>query len=141
MKKAFIYIILLLSATVSCSDGNDGADICGRWQLRQSVYPARTVTTDSVFYSFDSGVFLLQTLLPYNHESEQSFGRYAITGDSIIMTVPEPYLGQAKANRHYDWHTAERRFAVRTLTGSTLELSVNASRTGADTIYVFRKYN
>ena len=141
MKKAAIYAILLQLMTISCSDNSSAATIRGRWQLRETIYPARTATTDSVFYSFDSGVLQLQTLLPRNHESERSYGQYRIEGDSIIMTIPDTYFGQAAANEHYDWQTNERRFAIRTLTNTKLELSVNSTRTGADTIYTFRKYH
>lgn len=139
MKRAIIYAVILQLITISCSDSEE-TNITGRWQLRETIYPARTATTDSVFYSFDSGVFQLQTLLPRNHESERSFGQYKIEKDSIIMTIPEQYFGQAEANKYYDWHTNERRFALRTLTSEKLELSVNAARTGIDTIYIFRKY-
>lgn len=139
MKKAIIYALLLQAVAISCSD-SESTSIKGRWQLRETIYPTYTSVTDSVFYSFDSGVFQLQTLLPANHTAEQSFGQYTIVGDSIIMAIPEPYFATASANKYYDWHTAERRFAMRTLTATTLELSVNSTRTGADTIYTFRKY-
>lgn len=141
MKKAFIYALFIVFAATSCSGDDDAsANLRGRWQLRETIYPAYTATTDSVFYSFDGGVFQLQTLKPAGHESQQSFGQYTVNGDSIIMTVPEPYFGEASKSKHYDWHTEERRFAIRQLTRSRLELSVNSTRTGADTIYTFRKY-
>ncbi|MBR3609089.1 MAG: lipocalin-like domain-containing protein [Bacteroidales bacterium] len=107
----------------------------GRWQTTTIESPQHFLETDSLFWSFDSGVCEIQTLRnSYPHYAEQIFANYLLYGDSIKISVPENYKNLAKRNRYLDWKTSERKFAIRELTTKSLKLSVN------DTIYSFRKY-
>ena len=129
------YIILLIVVTfISCSKDND-AKLEGRWQTTSIVSAVHSLYTDSLFWSFDSGVCEMQTLQASNpHYAEQIYANYLIKGDSIKISIPDKYYYLANKNRYLDWNTPERKFAIRELTQKTLKLSVN------DTIYSFRKY-
>lgn len=128
------YLIVLLVFFLSCTKDND-AKLEGRWQTTIIESPQHILETDSLFWSFDSGVCEIQTLRnSYPHYAEQIFANYILYSDSIKISVPEKYINIAKRNRYLDWKTAERKFAIRELSSKSLTLSVN------DTIYSFRKY-
>ncbi|MBE6299556.1 MAG: hypothetical protein E7083_04370 [Bacteroidales bacterium] len=133
IKISNILIIVLLLLT-SCSNDRD-TKLEGRWQATTIESPQHFLETDSLFWSFDSGVCEIQTLRNfYPHYAEQIFANYLLNSDSIKISVPEKYINIAKRNRYLDWKTQERKFAIRELTSKSLKLSVN------DTIYSFRKY-
>ena len=135
MRNLINITFLLLSITLfSCSKDND-AKLEGRWQTTSIVSAAHSLYTDSLFWSFDSGVCEMQTLQASNpHYAEQIYANYLIKGDSIKISIPDKYYYLANKNRYLDWNTPERKFAIRELTQKSLKLSVN------DTIYSFRKY-
>ncbi|MEG1574872.1 MAG: lipocalin-like domain-containing protein [Bacteroidales bacterium] len=136
MKKrlSIFAVLIILIGFASCSKSDD-TKITGRWQLQSALYPTHETITDSVFYSFDRGIFALQTLQSGNLYAESTVGEYSLQGDSIIMKVAPSYTERARNSIYYDWKTAERRFALRTLTDKTLVFSVK------DTVYTFRKYH
>lgn len=124
-----LFIILL----PSCKDNEDL--IRGKWQLRHIDMPNSTqISTDSVFYSFQLNIFLLQTLSDSDFEAIKTHGTYHITTDSIFMTVTPSYLESALKSNYYGWHTANKNFAIRKLNHSDLIISCN------DTVYTFRKF-
>lgn len=129
------YIILLIVVTfISCSKDNE-AKLEGRWQTISIVSAVHSVYTDSLFWSFDSGVCEIQTLQTSTpHYAEQIYANYLIEKDSIKISIPDKYFYLANKNRYLGWNTPERKFAIRELTNKSLKLSVN------DTIYSFRKY-
>jgi hypothetical protein len=129
------HIVILFSILfLSCSKDND-AKLEGRWQVTTIESPRHFVETDSLFWSFDSGVCEIQTLQASTpHYAEQIFANYLIEEDSIKISIPDKYYYLANKNKYLDWNTAERKFAIRELTPKSLKLSVN------DTIYSFRKY-
>lgn len=126
-------VLLIIIGFSSCSKDNS-AKITGRWQFQSAQYPTYEVMTDSVFYSFDKGVFELQTLRRGSLYAEATIGEYYLEGDSIVMTVAPSYMNIAINNEYYDWKTPQRRFAIRSLDRKSLTISVN------DTTYTFRKY-
>lgn len=131
----FVAIIAIISLAVcSCADSNDD-NITGRWQYKSALTTTGDILeTDSVFYSFDMGVFQLQMLSTTPHEyAEQLFGTYYISTDSIIMEIPEDYFYTASNNKYYDWFTQQRRFAIKVLTKKELEITDNG------TYYKFNK--
>ena len=133
MKLKYIYSILFL-AFLSCSKDNE-EKIEGRWQTTTIESSRHNLRADSLFWSFDMGVCEFQTLQSSNpHYAEQIYANYRIEGDSVKISIPSKYMHLATQNRYLDWNTAERKFAIRELSSTSLKLSVN------DTIYSFRKY-
>lgn len=133
MKLKYI-ILLIVVAFISCSKDNE-AKLEGRWQVTTIESPRHFVETDSLFWSFDSGVCEIQTLQASSpHYAEQIYANCLIAEDSIKISIPEKFFYLANRNRYLDWNTPERKFAIRELTNKILKLSVN------DTIYSFRKY-
>lgn len=133
MKLRYILFLLLLTF-ISCSK-DDEAKLEGRWQGTTIESPRHSVQSDSLFWSFDSGVCEIQTLQASNsHYAEQIYANYLLEENSIKISVPNKYIDKALQNRFLDWDTPERKFEIRELTSKSLRLSVN------DTIYSFRKY-
>lgn len=133
MKLRYILFLLLL-AFISCSK-DDEAKLEGRWQGTTIESPRHRVQSDSLFWSFDSGVCEIQTLQASTpHYAEQIYANYLLEENSIKISVPNKYFNKASQNRFLDWDTPEREFLIKELTSKSLRLSVN------DTIYSFRKY-
>lgn len=133
MKLRYILFLLLL-AFISCSK-DDEAKLEGRWQGTTIESPRHRVQSDSLFWSFDSGVCEIQTLQASTpHYAEQIYANYLLEENSIKISVPNKYFNKVSQNRFLDWDTLERKFLIKELTSKSLRLSVN------DTIYSFRKY-
>ena len=117
------YIILLIVVTfISCSKDNE-AKLEGRWQTTSIVSAVHSLYTDSLFWSFDSGVCEIQTLQASTpHYAEQIYANYLIEKDSIKISIPDKYYYLANKNKYLDWNTAERKFAIRELTPKSLKL-------------------
>ena len=134
MRVSSIILSFVFLSLISCSKDND-AKLEGRWQATSIVSAVHSLYTDSLFWSFDSGVCKIQTLQASNpHYAQQIYANYLIVEDSIKISIPTQYMDMAKANRYLDWKTSMRKFAIRELTSKSLKLSVN------DTVYSFRKY-
>ncbi|MCP9612869.1 lipocalin-like domain-containing protein [Coprobacter tertius] len=117
---------------LSC-EKDDAQKITGKWQLTLTQMPDKEVTTDSIFYNFDKGVFKLQTIR--TNREEWTVGMYRLDKDSIFMHIPDPsFLEIALSNEYYGWHTEFKNFAIRELSRSRLTLSCH------DTLYIFRKF-
>lgn len=133
MKLRYILFLFLL-VSFSCSK-DDEAKLEGRWQGTTIESPRHSVQSDSLFWSFDSGVCEIQTLQISNlHYAEQIYANYLLEENKIKISVPNKFFDIASQNRFLDWNTPERKFEIRELTSKSLKLSVN------DTIYSFRKY-
>ena len=118
----------------SCGkDIND--ELRGRWQFSYCEYPTGdTFACDSAFYSFDSGVFQLQKLLPGGHEAHRIFGNYVLSGDSLIITDLSIWT-EFYCMPPFDWgRDGSKRFRVGELSRRCLILSCR------DTVYHFRKF-
>lgn len=134
MKLRYILFLSLLVLLLSCSK-DDEAKLEGRWQGITIESPRHSVQSDSLFWSFDSGVCEIQTLQASTpHYAEQIYANYLLEENKIKISVPNKFFDIASQNRFLDWNTPERKFEIRELTSKSLKLSVN------DTIYSFRKY-
>ncbi len=128
------YSIIILLLLISCSKDEE-AKLEGRWQVTAIESPRHNIQTDSLFWSFDSGVCEIQTLQASSpHYAEQIYANYLLEDNLVRISIPNNYLYLATQNRYLDWNTSERKFEIRELTAKSLKLSVN------DTIYSFRKY-
>lgn len=135
VRNYYSIILLLFTIFLSSCSKDEEAKLEGRWQGITIDSPRHAQVSDSLFFSFDSGVCQIQTLKSSSpHFAERIFSNYILKEDSIKISIPNEYFGMAKANRYLDWNTNQRKFAIRELSSKSLKLSVN------DTIYSFRKY-
>lgn len=118
----------------SCGKDTDD-ELRGCWQFRYCEYPTGdTFAYDSAFYSFDSGVFELQKLLPGGHDAYRNFGNYVLAGDSLIITDLFIWT-EFYCMPPFDWGgDGSKRFRVGEVSRRRLVLSCR------DTVYHFRKF-
>ena len=127
------FVFAAIFGLSSCGKDIDD-ELRGRWQFRYCEYPeGDTFACDSAFYSFDSGVFQLQKLLPGGHEAHRIFGNYVLSGDSLIIT--DLSVWNEFFVPPFDWgRDGSKRFRVGEVSRRRLVLSCR------DTVYHFRKF-
>lgn len=93
MRNLFL-LILLVTITVSCRDDRD--EITSKWKLERITRKgntlgeeAETVKVDSIFFNFQTNVFLYQRKLP-NNNFHTRVSYYRLHNDSITITRISP---------------------------------------------------
>lgn len=116
---------------VSCSkDDDDKLD--GKWQLRQMEVDGQTIQVDTVFYNFQSSLFMYQIVNPATEGVSHCYGFKEWEGESTLQLeltgLPSGFLSST------DWTEAKESFTVEKLTGNKLILNRENKR------YIFRKF-
>ncbi len=130
----FIIGAILLIIGLSSCEKSEEDKLYGRWQFRNCDYPSGEVfTNDSIYYSFDRGVF---ELLKRKEESasDRLTGLYTVAGDSLSITFPSVKLFNLKEAPYHFGEKKEKRFRIDNVSRRKLTLSCR------DTLYFFHKF-
>jgi hypothetical protein len=124
------FLSICLAGLVACSkDMDDKLD--GKWQIQQIEANGNVQKIDTIFYNFQTSLFLYQI---YDVRTNGYPGRYGfktMKGDNELLLqleTSDDFLKQT------DWTSKERTFTIEKVTGKELILTGEGKR------YTFRKF-
>ncbi len=126
--KTGLLCVAVLLAT-SCSNDTDDK-LEGKWQLQQTETNGNVQQTDTVFYNFQTSLFMYQI---YNRATDSypySYGYKTVQDDGKLLLK----VNQQAFIQMTDWSDTERIFTIEKLSGGSLVLSSEGK------IYTFRKF-
>ncbi|RHJ91809.1 hypothetical protein DW095_09335 [Bacteroides sp. AM07-16] len=132
MKNWMIAVCLLLLA--ACSDDiYDKLD--GKWQLQQVEENGIVQNVDTIYYNFQTSLFMYQIYDPGLDDYRQSFGFNTKEGDNKLLieltSNPKPVESFLK---YTDWPTPQKVFIIEKADRKKLILESDGKR------YIFRKF-
>ncbi|MCD8288233.1 MAG: lipocalin-like domain-containing protein [Porphyromonadaceae bacterium] len=126
-------ILCLMGTLLGCEKSQEDK-LYGRWQFRYVEYPeGETLTSDSIFYSFDKGVFELLKL-DSDISSTRKFGTYSVSADSLSIAIPSPGSIDLQSAPYHFGSDNTKVFHIDEISRQTLLLSCR------DTLYHFHKF-
>ncbi|MDR1918419.1 MAG: lipocalin-like domain-containing protein [Tannerellaceae bacterium] len=128
------WIILAFLVLAACSDGiSDRLE--GKWQLQQVETNGRTEKTDTMFYNFQTSLFMYQIYHPEVDTFSHCYGfKVMETKNQLMLELTGYAVSLNKFLPQTDWLSSKRRFVVEQLTEKRLVLSADDKR------YTFRKF-
>ncbi|WP_085536448.1 lipocalin-like domain-containing protein [Massilibacteroides vaginae] len=115
---------------VSCSKDDDDK-LEGKWQLRQVVESGQITAVDTVFYNFQTSLFMYQVYDPATDGMKHRYGFKTLEADKQLLLQLE-YDGDFL--QLTDWDSVKESFTIERLKGKELILLRNEKR------YIFRKF-
>ena len=132
MKKIYPLLTLLLFLA-SCSDTDDKLD--GKWQLQKIDTAGTTVAVDTVYYNFQTSLFMYQIYQPATQTFSHCFGFKTVKDDDQLSLELTTYGTDInKFLPRTDWASAQQAFSIEQLSNQNLVLK------RGDRTYYFRKF-
>ncbi|MDR1938341.1 MAG: lipocalin-like domain-containing protein [Tannerellaceae bacterium] len=126
------YLAFLLLA--ACSDGiSDRLE--GKWQLQQVEADGQKEKVDTLFYNFQTSLFMYQIYHPAVDTFSHCYGfKIMETKNQVMLELTGYSISLNKFLPQTDWQSSKRRFIVEQITDQRLVLNADDKR------YVFRKF-
>ncbi|MDR2497500.1 MAG: lipocalin-like domain-containing protein [Tannerellaceae bacterium] len=125
----FCFILLL----ASCNDTDEKLD--GKWQLQTVDVEGTTFTVDTVYYNFQTSLFMYQIYRPASQSYSHCFGFKTVNDERELALELTTYgTDVSKFLPQTDWRNASQVFSIEQLNGQHLVLK-NGKRT-----YYFRRF-
>lgn len=134
MTKKWMAIACCAAALMACEkEGED--ELEGKWQLLTVEEGSAVQTVDTVWYNFQTSLFMYQFYTPSTDTYQQNYGYKTWTGSNEIELELISYGGSlSEFLLNTDWSSATRTFTVDKCSGSTLILSSEGKT------YSFKKF-
>jgi hypothetical protein len=127
------YIAALLLCASCEADLSDRLD--GRWQMQTIESDGTVEHIDTIYYNFQTSLFMYQIYSPANDSYSHCYGFKTIEPDNRILVELTAYpAASAQFIHRTDWESTTRRFVVEQLSASRLVLESDGKR------YVFRRF-
>ncbi|MDR2810170.1 MAG: lipocalin-like domain-containing protein [Tannerellaceae bacterium] len=125
---------LLLLCLLSCSDGiNDKLE--GKWQLQEVESNGRKEKVDTLYYNFQSSLFMYQIYHPSSDSFSHCYGFKVMETTNRVKLELTAYSNSLnKFLPQTDWTTPQRHFVIEQITDNRLVLNSEEKR------YFFRKF-
>jgi hypothetical protein len=119
---------------VSCnSDISDRLE--GKWQLQQVEANGATKKVDTVFYNFQTSLFMYQIYQPETDGFSSWYGfKMMETKNQLLLELTDYSIALQKFLPLTDWESSYRRFIIEEITDKRLVLNSDDKR------YTFRKF-
>ncbi|MDR1357704.1 MAG: lipocalin-like domain-containing protein [Tannerellaceae bacterium] len=132
--KKVIFYMAALSLLASCtSDIGDRLD--GKWQLQQVETEGKVEKLDTIYYNFQTSLFMYQIYNPATDAFSHCYGfKVMETKKQVMLELTNYSVSLNKFLPQTDWETPTRRFIVEELTDKRLVMK------GDDRRYTFRRF-
>ncbi|MDR2498082.1 MAG: lipocalin-like domain-containing protein [Tannerellaceae bacterium] len=132
MKKIY-YLFALILFLASCNDTDEKLD--GKWQLQKVDVEGTTIEVDTVYYNFQTSLFMYQIYRPSLQSYSHCFGFKTVNDDHQLALELTTYgTDVSKFLPQTDWQNSHRLFNIERLDGQHLVLK-NGKKT-----YHFRRF-
>ena len=135
--KLIHWILVLISGAIllatSCDDKYRN-DWFGKWQLRSIDTGSQSITVDSVYFNFQTDLFMYQILLPSADTTYNYYGVNVIEGDSIHLILENKPGVNNLFWKVSGWKDKEHTYAIKKMESKELILS------DENGTYNFRKF-
>ena len=107
----------------------------GKWQLQQVETNGVSEKADTVFYNFQTSLFMYQIYRPHTDAFSSCYGfKMMETKNQLLLELTNYAVALQKFLPLTDWESASRRFTVEEITDKRLVLNGDGKR------YTFRKF-
>jgi hypothetical protein len=126
--------MIALSLFASCtSDIGDRLD--GKWQLQQIEAGGGVKKVDTIYYNFQTSLFMYQIYNPATDVFNHCYGfKVMETKNQVMLELTNYAVSLNKFLPQTDWEAPTRRFIVEELTDKRLVMK------GDDKRYIFRRF-
>jgi hypothetical protein len=125
-----VALLLLASCTSEISDRLDG-----KWQLQQVENDGKTQEVDTIYYNFQSSLFMYQIYDASKDAFSHCYGfKVMETKNQAMLELTNYSIAISKFLPLTDWDAPSRRFTVEEVTDKRLIMTSNNTR------YTFRKF-
>ena len=133
-KKHRLSLAILLLVLASCSDGiSDKLE--GKWQLQQVEFNGRKEKADTLFYNFQTSLFMYQIYHPDADTFSHCYGfKVMETKNQVMLELTGYSMSLGRFLPQTDWAGAQRRFVIEKITDKRLVLNSDNKR------YTFRRF-
>jgi hypothetical protein len=128
-------ISVLLLAMASCSNEADDK-LDGKWQLQKVEANGTTIAVDTVFYNFQTSLFMYQIYTPASNTYRHCFGFKTIVDNKRLQLELTPYpVDVPRFLAYTDWKSSKVEFAIEQLNATRLVLKAVDGKS-----YTFRRF-
>jgi hypothetical protein len=134
MKQITVCLGVLSLFLASCSS-DVGDRLEGKWQLQQVETAGQVQKADTVFYNFQTSLFMYQIYDPDTETFTSCYGfKMMETKNQVMLELTNYSISLNKFLPQTDWASPSRRFLVEEVTDRRLVLKGDEKR------YVFRRF-
>ncbi|MDR1258537.1 MAG: lipocalin-like domain-containing protein [Tannerellaceae bacterium] len=134
MDKRSILCMAVLLFFASCSS-DIGDRLEGKWQMQQIEADGITLNVDTIFYNFQTSLFMYQIYIPQNDSFSYCYGfKMMETKNQVLLELTNYAVSLNKFLPQTDWGAPARRFIVEELTEKRLVMKDDGKR------YTFRRF-
>lgn len=137
MKKKIQNTLLILCSVclmTACSKDTD-SKLFGKWQLQQVEMDGVVEKVDTIYFNFQSSLFMYQVYRPQTESFSYRYGYNTLEGENILYLELTNDPGPVSTFLPYtDWTSAKRTYTIDKISGK--ELILNSE----NKTYVFRKF-
>lgn len=132
--KKWIALASTILLIVSCSD-NFEDKLEGKWQLQKVETNGEVHQVDTVWYNFQTSLFMYQIYVPATDSYRYTYGYRTFEGDNqLLLELSSETQPIDKFLPFTDWTSATRLFTIDKCTAKQLVLSSEGKQ------YIFRKF-
>ncbi|MDR1644499.1 MAG: lipocalin-like domain-containing protein [Tannerellaceae bacterium] len=134
MKVQIIGYVAAFLLFASCSR-EIGDRIDGKWQMQQIEADGKVWNVDTIYYNFQTSVFMYQIYRPLSDSFSHCYGFKTMETDKqALLELTDYGVVISKFLPQTDWETPIRRFIVEEITAKRLILQSDGKR------YIFRRF-
>jgi hypothetical protein len=128
------YYIAALLFFASCSS-DIGDRLEGKWQMREIEVDGKVQKVDTIYYNFQTSLFMYQIYRPANDTYGHCYGfKMMETKNQVLLELTDYSVNVSKFLLQTDWESPSRRFIVEEVTEKRLVLKSDGKR------YTFRRF-
>jgi hypothetical protein len=133
--QSIILFFLLLLAIFSCSSEVDDK-LDGKWQLQRVEAGGTAFDVDTVYYNFQTSLFMYQIYQPASNSFKHCFGFKTVEKKDSLFLELTPYGAAVPSSflPHTDWTSSKRKFGIEQINNNRLILK------GDGKSYIFRRF-
>ncbi|MDR0536894.1 MAG: lipocalin-like domain-containing protein [Tannerellaceae bacterium] len=126
---------LLSLVFLSCSNETDDK-LDGKWQLQKVEINGTAFDVDTIYYNFQTSLFMYQIYQPSSNSFKHCFGFKTVEDNKQLFLELTPYgsISIPAFLPYTDWSASKRNFSIEQLNNTRLVLK------GDGKSYVFRKF-
>jgi hypothetical protein len=123
-------LLFLASCSADISDRLEG-----KWQMQEIAADGKTEKVDTIFYNFQTSLFMYQIYRPSGDTYASCYGfKMMETKNRVLLELTDYGVTAKKFLPQTDWEETSRRFTVEEVTRQRLVLEADGKR------YTFRRF-
>jgi hypothetical protein len=128
-----ILIVISILFCFACSK-DEQSKLSGKWQMQQIEIDGNTISVDTIYFNFESGLFQYQIYSPATNNYRAWLGYNTVNNGNQLLLELNDQKNISQFIHLTDWSEGKRMYTIDKLSGKQLVLS------SENKTYTFRKF-